>query len=508
VIARVLSARLPFYGRRVAVVDGDRSATYADVAERASRLAHALEAQGCRPGDRVALLAQNCLEYFDWFFACAAGGYIGLALNARLGTDALVEMLADAEPRAVIVDARTEDVAAELRARDALPRVEMGFGLGHASPLDYEVLLGAASGTIVLPDHPGDTPLVLTATSGTTGKVKMTLHTHLGVYTGLGCANSALRLQSRSRMLTALPMFFATATGGYWASIFAGAQVHLMPAFDAERFVDEVARSGITHTIVGPSPLYQVMDAGVDLAPLRRMSMIGAGGAPFDDDRFRTITIEIGPVVSKWYSMSEITFSSVLDPLDVLDEAGAFTDKVSTVGRPQPGGEIWVLDDEGLPVVPDGATVGEVFFRSPGISTSYWRDPEESAVTFVDGSVRSGDLATIDSDGFLRIVDRKKDLIVTGGINVAPREVEAVIATHPDVAMVAVIGVPHPTWGEAIHAVVVPRPGALRDAEAVQAYAAERLAPVKKPRSVEFVDTLPMNVTGKVLRRVLRDERR
>jgi long-chain acyl-CoA synthetase len=504
----MLAARLPYHGRRVAVFDARRSATYHDLADRASRLAYALAAQGCAPGDRIALIAQNSLEFFEWFFACAAGGFIGLALNTRLGELALEEMLVDADPRAVIIDGRCAENVQPLRASGALPDVEIGFGSEHGCGLDYESILAQASSSIHLPDRPGDTPFLLTATSGTTGRVKMTLHSHLGVYTGLHCTNSALRLRSTSRMLTALPMCFATATGGYWVPLFAGASLHLLPAFDPERFLDEIDRSGITHTIVGPSPLYQVMDADLDLAPLRNLEVLGAGGAPFDPTRYCALHAAIGGRVQKWYSMSEVTFSSVLEPGEVIDLDGSYNDRVTSVGRPQPGGEIWVVDDSGAQVPFDGETVGEIVFRAPGISSSYWASAEESAVTFVDGTVRSGDLGTIDADGFLRIVDRKKDLIVSGGINIAPLEVENAIATHELVASVAVIGMPHPIWGESVHAIVVPRPGAELTEDEIIDWTVPRLASVKKPRSVEFVDALPVNVTGKVLRRVLRDERR
>jgi acyl-CoA synthetase (AMP-forming)/AMP-acid ligase II len=443
----------------------------------------------------------------EWFFACAAGGYIGLALNARLGTKALGEMLADSAPKAILIDAEFKELADELRSSGLLPSTVIGFGSEHGFGIDYEKALERASGRAELPVWPGDTPFLLTATSGTTGNVKMTVHSHLGVYTGLHCLQSALRLTTDSRVLTALPMFFATATGGYWISFFVGAEVHLLPAFDAHHFVDEVARSAITHSIVGPSPLYQVMDSGVDLAPLRQMTYLGAGGSAFDTARYMALHDELGGVVGKMYSLSEVTFSSLLQPSDVKTN-GEFNDKVDTVGRPQPGSDIRVVDDSGDDVPGDGASRGEVVFAGPGVSRGYWSSPEESQQTFRNGGVYSGDLATVDEDGFLRVVDRKKDLIVTGGINVAPLEVEHAIASHPAVRAVAVIGVPHPTWGEGIHAVVVLQPGSTPTGDQIIQWASERLASVKKPRSIEFVDELPVNATGKVLRRVLREQYR
>jgi acyl-CoA synthetase (AMP-forming)/AMP-acid ligase II len=502
----MLATQSRFHGRRTAVVDGERAATFADLAARSSRLADALADLGCRRGDRVAILARNSLELVEWFFACAAGGYIGLALNTRLGTQALQEMLADADPSVVLVDGRERELADELRSIGALSAPEVGFGEGHGCGRDYETLLTDARGDLDLPFHDGETPLLLTATSGTTGKVKMTLHSHLGVFTGLQCTQASLRTTPQSRVLTALPMFFATATGGYWVGVFTGAETHLLPAFDAESFVHEVDRSGITHAIVGPSPLYQVMDAGINIDPLRRLDFLGAGGAPFDSARFGELHERLGGNVAPMYSMSELSFSCVLRPEDVVTN-GRLNDKVGSAGRPQPGSHVWVLDDDGEAVDADGSTMGEVVFFAPGIATRYWSGDEESSSTFVDGCVRSGDLATIDSDGFLRIVDRKKDLIVTGGINVAPLEVENAIARHPDVAYVAVVGAPHPMWGEAIHAVVVARPGAKPTEEEILRWAADALPPVKRPKSVDFVDALPINITGKVLRRVLRDQR-
>ena len=506
-IARTLAGQARYRGQLRAVVDGNRSLTYAELADRASRLTKTLAGYGCNPGDRVALLARNSIEFVEWFFACAAGGYIGLALNSRLGTNALGEMLTDSQPKVVLVDSELKEVAEELRASGLLPPTVIGFGHEHGLGIDYEDALKMTSGGRHLPFWPGDTPFLLTATSGTTGKVKMTVHTHLGVYTGLHCAQSGLRLTTDSRVLTALPMFFATATGGYWVSFFVGAEVHLLPSFDAHRFVDEVARSAITHSIVGPSPLYQVMDSGVDLAPLRRMEYLGAGGAAFHPERYMALHDALGGVVGKLYSMSEVTFSTLLQPSDVRTNGG-FNDKVDTVGRPQPGSDIRVIDESGNDVPGDGESSGEVVFAGPGVATAYWSSPEESQLTFQGGAVFSGDLATVDEDGFIRVVDRKKDLIVTGGINVAPLEVEHAIGSHPAVQAVAVIGVPHPTWGEGIHAVVVLQPGSTLTGDQVIQWASDRLAPVKKPRSIEFVNELPVNPTGKILRRVIREQYR
>jgi acyl-CoA synthetase (AMP-forming)/AMP-acid ligase II len=507
VIAPLFASRARFGGHRTAVVDGDRRCTYAELARRGSRLANGLAGLGCRPGERVAIIGPNSIETIEWFLACAAGGFVGVAVNSRLGTPALRDMFATIDARAVIVDGRNRELAEELRDGDALPRTAVGLGQDHGCRLDYEAVIGAARDRIDLPAQLLDAPLLLTATSGTTGRVKLTVHSHLGIYTGIQCTQASLRMTPESRTLTALPMFFATATGGYWVGLVTGGEVHLLPAFDPERFVEEIGRSAITHSVVGPSPLYQVMDADLDLSPLRSMDFLGAGGAPFDPARFRELRDALGGVVGKLYSMSEITFSTVLRPEDVTPGGGC-DDRVLSVGRPQPGADVRVLDDDGDDVDADGATVGEVVFSAPGIATQYWGDPDESALTFVDGTVRSGDLATIDPDGFLRIVDRRKDIIVSGGINVAPLAVESAIATHPAVQAVAVIGVPHPTWGESVHAVVVRRPGATLSADAVIAHAAASLGSVQKPQSVEFVDALPVNVTGKVLRRVLRDQRR
>jgi acyl-CoA synthetase (AMP-forming)/AMP-acid ligase II len=330
----------------------------------------------CRPGDRVAIIAANSTEVVEWFFGCAAGGFIGLAANTRLGVDAVKEMLEAASPRAVIVDEREADLADELRDIGCLPLVEVGYGAGLHCDHDYETVLAAAVNRIHLPAQAPATPFLLTATSGTTGKVKMTIHSHLGDYTALQCTQASARLMPSSRLLTALPMFRATATGRYWVSLFTGVGLHLLSAFDPVRLVGEVERSGITHSIVGPSPLYQVMDAQIDLAPLRRMEFLGAGGAPFDTERFYELCEETNGTLATMYSMSERTFSCVLRPEDVWS-GSEFNHRIDSVGRPQTGADIRLVGDDGIDVPPDRSTPGEVLFSAPGIATSYWSSPEE-----------------------------------------------------------------------------------------------------------------------------------
>lgn len=509
-IGRLIGAQARYRGARTAIVDGQRTLRFAELADRSARLASAFAGSGAQPGDRILLLSINSIEFIETVGACAIGGFVSLALNTRLGLDALVEMVTDADARIAIVDARLLDTAEALADRGALPPTVIVFGESSATSrswLRYDDLLTRAAPASIV-SHPGHTPLMLTATSGTTGRVKMTVHSHQAVFTGMNTMQAGLAMTPADRLLTSLPMFFATATGGYWLGLFVGAETHLQSAFQPAEFVNTIGRSAITHSIVGPSPIYLAVDSGADLAPLRQMKYLGAGGAAFNNERFREIHDLLGGVIGTMYSMSEVTVSTMLMPADVVDADGAFNDKVGSVGRPQPGTDVIIVDDDGNEVPGDGRTPGELIFRAPGLATRYWSSPDESAMTFVDGGVRSGDIATVDPDGFIRIVDRKKDLIVSGGINIAPAEIEATLHTHPGVAHAAVIGIPHATWGEAIHAVVVRKPGSTVTENELIEFAAARLASVKKPRSLHFVDALPTNTTGKVLRRQLRDEYR
>lgn len=501
----VLEQSVLYHADRVAIIDGERHVTYAELGERVNRLGRALLQLGLTSGDRVAILSLNAHQFSEWYLACATTGLVGVPLNVRFSPADLAGYLDYTGARALIVDGRLASLAAPIL--DAARTVEhvVGFGDDHDQPEDYETLLRSASPDRFPPSDP-DAPVLIAPTSGTTGVIKGAVLSQRNTFVAGLSWLSGFPLRPESRHLVALPMFFASGAPGWYLSFFVGACNVLMPRFEPQQFLDLVDREEVSHTIVGPALLYQMMDAGLDLAPLRRLDVLGAGGAPLDPTRFAALHERVGPRLMIFFGLTEVAATATfLRPDDYLDGTGAVTDRCLSVGRPWPGVEIAVVDDDGTQVPHDGTTVGEVVVGGPTVGLGYWEMPEASAESFRDGRLLTGDLAAVDPDGFVYVVDRRKDIIVTGGINVGSLEVEAVIGQHPDVVAVAVIGVPHEQWGEAVHAVVVRAQDTSVDEQDIIAWCRERLASFKKPASVEFVDELPVSPTGKVLKRSLRE---
>jgi acyl-CoA synthetase (AMP-forming)/AMP-acid ligase II len=266
-----------------------------------------------------------------------------------------------------------------------------------------------------------------------------------------------------------------------------------------------IERERVTQMTIGPTALHRLLDhpdaAWRDLSCLR---MLAGTGAPVPVALAQRAIRRLGPVWNVIYGASETGTGTWLRREDWLPQ-GIASPRLASVGRAAPHCEAAVVGEAGQPVACDGSAIGEVMLRGPTVTPGYWRSPEATAATIRDGWFATGDLATMDADGFIHIVDRAKDVIISGGINIYPREVEDTLCGHPAVSQAAVIGLPHPEWGEAPHAAVVLRESASADAASLIAWCAERLAGYKKPRSVTFVDTLPVTASGKVLKRALRD---
>lgn len=500
---RMLEQSARFHRDRVAVVDGSNRLTYATLAERVARLASGLHGLGLRRGDRVAILALNSHQFSEWYFACASAGLVGVPLNVRFSPADLAGYSDYTGARAMIVDGRLAPLAAPILAGAHTLEHVVGFGDGHGQPVDYERLLAAAEPETLPPSDP-DAPVLIAPTSGTTGVIKGAVLSQRNTFVAGLSWLSAFPLRPESRHLIALPMFFASGAPGWYLSFFVGASNVVLPRFEPAAFLDLAESGRATHAILGPAMFNQMMDQGLDVTRLRSLEVIGAGGAPFDPTRFAELRDAVGDRIMIFFGLTEVAATATfLRPTDYVGPDGALTDRYLSVGKPWPGVELDVIAD-GRSVPHDGTTVGEIVVGGPTVGLGYWEMPEATAESFRDGVLYTGDLATVDADGFVHIVDRRKDIIVSGGMNIGSVEVESTIGQHPGVAAVAVIGVPHDTWGEAVHAVVVRRPGATVDADDVIEWCRGRLASFKKPVSVDFVESLPVSATGKVLKRELR----
>jgi acyl-CoA synthetase (AMP-forming)/AMP-acid ligase II len=456
-----LSARnARLYPDKPAFVMGERTVTFAEHHARACALA-----QGLPSGARIAVLARNCLEYLDVYAAAEAAGLVVAPLNFRLTAEELRDVAAGIEPDVVLFQAGFEDVAPAAPLRVPLEEVESLFATG---------------GSIAAPGE--DEVMYLMSTSGTTGRPRAAMLTRRGQWLDALALALELRLCAEDVHLATMPLYHVGGRALVLAHTLRGCTVHLHDSFDADAVAATIERHRITTTQVVPTMVAWLLDAAPrDLSSLR---LIWYASAPMPVELLRRGLERFGPIFIQGYGQTESgPLATVLPPAD--HDPGS--ERLGSAGRAVPGVEIRIDD-------------GEICVRSPWLMSGYWRAPELTAETLVDGWLRTGDLGRIDDLGYLYVVDRKKDMIISGGENIYPREVEEVLFAHPGVREAAVIGVPDEVWGESVRAVVV---GDVEPDELV-AFCRARLAGYKCPKSVELRAELPKTPSGKVLKRELR----
>ncbi|MFG2625422.1 class I adenylate-forming enzyme family protein [Streptomyces sp. NPDC048473] len=493
-----------------ALVCGARSWTYTELDRASDGLASALIARGLGPGDAVASLAWNRGELVEVEFALYKAGLVRAPINARLGRGEIEHILRYAPVRVLVFDAahRADALAAIESAGTGCLAVQLDEDgtQDTAGILDYRALLGAGTAAPVAVDVDEDAACVLNFTSGSTGTLKAAVQTF-----GNRLANMRKLLMSdesrprpSTRYLACGPITHATGMA-LLANVFAGATTYVLPTWSAEAFVDTVEKEQITTTFLVPAMVNMLL-ARPDAAErdLSSLTSVRVGGAPISPQRLSDAVEFFGPVVAQGYGLGETT--SVVAALSSQEIAHAVTgdpELLQSCGRPMYDTEIRIVDEAGLPLPP--REVGELIVRGPDCVREYWQEPELSAETFRGGWVHTGDLAWMREDGYLFLVDRMKDMIISGGFNIYCTEVEAALYEHTGVQEACVIGVPDETWGEAVKAVIVPRPGHALTADEITAFCADRLDRFKKPRTVDFVDELPHNRNGKLDRKAVRE---
>ncbi|CAM5709963.1 Long-chain fatty acid--CoA ligase OS=Streptomyces tendae OX=1932 GN=F3L20_18800 PE=4 SV=1 [Streptomyces tendae] len=492
-----------------ALVCGHRSWTFAELDRAIARLASALSARGLRPGDAVASLAWNRGELVEVEFALYKAGLTRAPINARLGRGEIEHILRYAPVRALIFDAaHREDALAAIAASGTgcLPVPLDAPADAGPDEVRYTALLEEGDGSPALVEVDEDQPCVLNFTSGSTGTLKAAVQT-----VGNRLANMRKLLMSDesrprpgTRYLACGPITHATGMG-LLAGVFGGSTTYVLPSWSPQSFLETVEKERITATFLVPAMVNTVLAhpgaAGHDLTSL---TSVRVGGAPVSPQRLRDAVEFFGPVVAQGYGLGETT--SVVAGLSGAEIAHAVKEDaelLQSCGRAVYDTEIRVVDEAGRELAP--REVGEVIVRGPDCVREYWREPDLSAETFRDGWVHTGDLAWMREDGYLFLVDRKKDMIISGGFNIYCTEVEAALYEHPAVEETCVVGVPDEQWGEAVKAVVVRRAGNSVTADELIAFCADRLDRFKKPRSVEFTASLPHNRNGKLDRRAVRE---
>jgi acyl-CoA synthetase (AMP-forming)/AMP-acid ligase II len=473
------------------VFEGERR-TYAELDARARRLAAALAERGVGAGDRVAMLLHNGLEFVETLIACHKLGACAVPVNFRLVADEVRYVLADAEAVGIVSAGELDAIAAEAAAGVA----SVGFHLGG----DYEAALAATAPLEDPVPVAEDDPALVMYTSGTTGRPKGAVLTHRGLVASTLSWITEMQAGEEDVWLSGQPLFHIGGINGLLPFLFLGGTCVYTPTtgFDAGRAIALLEEHAVTMCIFVPTQWQQICDhprmATMNRRRLR-VAMWSASPASRPLLELMGATFPDAAIVSA-YGQTEMSGATTL-----LKGPDA-TRKMGSVGKPMLGVDLRLVDDDGRDVAP--GEVGEVVYRGPFVMAGYHGNEEATRDAFAGGWFHSGDLAVRDDEGYLRLVDRKKDLIISGGENVYPAEVERVLAEHPGVADAAVVGVPHPRWVETPVAFVVPDGDDAPTKEELVAHCRERLAGYKKPSAVVFVEALPRNAAGKVLKRELR----
>ncbi|HET9875158.1 MAG TPA: long-chain fatty acid--CoA ligase [Mycobacterium sp.] len=500
-----LSKRAALNPNLEAVVDvaAGRRFTFAELDARADGAARVLTGLGLVKGDRVAVLLPNCHQFVDAFYGAARAGLMVVPLNWRLVADELAFMLRDSGTTVLVFDAGYDAVVAELRERgggeDGTP-VKHWLRVGVDPPewaADFDALVDQAPAEPVPVEADGDDPLFIMYTSGTTGLPKGAVHTHDSVQWALFTILASIDFRFRDRYLISPPLFHVAALTPLIGCIYRGLTTVLLRSFDPQRIWEVFRDERIDATLAVPAMLNFMLptyDPGLRESLVLRWIMSGA--SPVPPSLIKSYA-DLGFEIHQVYGLTE-----TCGPACVINSENALT-HVGSTGKAFFHTDVRVVDEQGADVGTD--VPGEILVRGRHIMACYWNRPEATEETITDGWLHTGDVAVRDADGFFFIQDRIKDMIISGGENVYPAEIEDVLLSHPGIADTAVIGIPSPKWGESPLAVVVVSDASL-DESAVLEYCTGRLARFKLPKRAVLVDTIPRTSTGKVLKRTLRQQ--
>ncbi len=485
-------------------VPNDRRVTYGELDRRVRCLANGfIDDLGLRKGDRVAVIAKNCIEYMEVYYACARCGLITQPVNWRLGLEEMTRILVGGEPRAVVISGEYSSLQPVLQSALA---VEHWLGFGEGSDNSYEALVAAASDTEpTCSDLVGnDDPVLILYTGGTTGESKGALHTHRSLFMGMLNQTVAERIVPGDVYMLTGQMFHIP------VGLAMNYQAHGCPVvlinFEARLALEVIQRERVSAFLGITTMLNWMMaEKDFDKYDLSSLRNIQYGGGPMPHKVVAAALRAFPCTLIQGYGQTEgmtMTFLSQEDHLNAL--RGDHPERLASCGREGFVTSVKLVGSDGNTVPRDGVTPGEILVRSDANMVGYWRRPDLTAQTLREGWMWTGDIAVWDEEGYIFIVDRAKDMIISGGENIYSTQVEAAIHQHPAVLESAVFGVPDEQWGEAVKAVVVLKPGTSASEQDIIATAAQHLASYQKPRSVDFVDSLPKAPTGKILKRALR----
>ncbi len=490
-LSSILERAVLLYGREPSVFCGDHAWTYADLEREALALAGGLGAAGLLPGDRVAILHRNCHRFLQAAFGTLLGGEVLVPLNVRLDAATLGEQLGDAGARLLLTEARFRPLAEEASAK-------AGGGVRVAEVGALHAAVGGSAPALRTPDDLAQ----IYYTSGTTGRPRGAMLLQRNIASHSLMAIAELGLADGDVWAHVAPMFHLADAWAVFAVTWVGGRHAMFPDFEPRPVLEGLRSRGVTITNLVPTMLARlVAEPTARAAPFPALRAILSGGAPISPALLERVVETFGTTYVQTYGLTEtspyLTFSALKRTL--RDRPAAEQRRwISRTGRPAIGVRLRVVDDSGRDVPRDDRSVGEIRVRAPWVTPGYWNRPEETAAAFEDGWFKTGDLATWDAEGSVNIVDRKKDVILTGGEKVYSVEVEAALSTHASVFECAVVGLPDEEWGEAVTAAVVLRPGEPVEPEALAAYLKEHIASFKIPKRFVFLPELPKTGTGKI----------
>jgi acyl-CoA synthetase (AMP-forming)/AMP-acid ligase II len=501
-LADVTRIQARVYGDHAALVCEDRRSSYAALDAAASRVGQRLRQEWINPQERIAYLGKNSDQFYEIWFGALKARVCLAPVNFRLAAPEIAYILKDSDAKILFVGADFRELAEKALADlPVKPRV-ISLDGARGDWEDYAAWRDRAEAVDPMMDMPADDDVIQLYTSGTTGHPKGVQLTNANYLAFVRMSEHVAGFQYRDdeAVLNAMPLFHVAGTNVGLAGLVNGARVVVLRDLMPGVVLDLIQRERINHAFFVPAVILMLMNApemaGADLSSMKTVSY---GASPIAEDLLRRAQERFGCGFLQFYGMTETVGAGTYLPPEAHDPA---MNKLRSCGIAWPGVEVKVVDASGAEVAQ--GEVGEIVIRAPIVMKGYWHKPDATREAVRDGWMHTGDAAYRDADGYFFIYDRVKDMIVTGGENVYPAEVENAVFGHPAVADAAVIGVPDDKWGEAVKAVIVLKPGANADEASIIAWARERVANYKVPKSVDFVDAIPRNASGKILRRELR----
>lgn len=503
VMGEMLERNARLFPEKAAFVCGEESISFRDYRNRVYRLINVLLELTLTKGKRMAVLSRNSIRYFELYGAADRGGFILVPLNFRLKPHELAFLLNDSGAEVLFFESFYAEVVGEIKKK--LETVSHYIVLDGPGQLSYEELLMKASDLQPAVTIDENDPVYIIYTSGTTGLPRGAVLTHRGQYQVANVLALEMGLRKDDITLDMMPLYH---TGGHAVSqahFYRGCTNVITTGFNPEEALSIVEQQRITTIQVVPAMIVDMLNhPDIEKYDTSTLRIIFYASSIMPVSLLKKAIAKWGRIFFQSYGLTEngpvATVLSIED--HHVEGPERLTKKLASCGLPSTNCDTRVVNEKGEEVQP--GDVGEIIVHSEQIMTEYWNNPDLTAQTIKNGWLYTGDLATVDEDGYIYIIDRKKDLIITGGENVYSREVEELLYTHPAVRECAVIGVPHPKWVEAVHALIVLKDRQKATEEEIIAFCKEHIAGYKVPKSVEFIDSLPKNPSGKILKNIMR----